>query len=411
MRQRKWQSSLSILGLLMVAALAFVLWPEAQDLPADPPWLQLHEYRLGARISDVTPGLDGELFAGDDDGNTYCFNREGALLWQTELDPKPEYMQLEPGPRGELIVRSFNLTYCIEADGRQHWYFNSERPREKAPISSVDPAEYIVEAGRKLIAIRRNGTVAWETQPEAEPLQFWGDLTVTNFPQAGRCYFSDGQQAIWSIKADGTDMRRLGQATGYIGSITARADGSCLLLAATPDRHDADERLYCSGQDGELSWAYDGYYSLGPPVLLEDGSLLLSAADYFDQGRLGVIKLDAAGKLMWSHFEQANSMEDWVCPLQSGSSWLLFSVYERRGNGAASKGLANLRQRIRLFAKLDTSREEWVDVTLCITFDAQGNVAHSWKGHDVESHPQFSMPSGQVQIGVADDRVVWFGQR
>jgi outer membrane protein assembly factor BamB len=302
-------------------------------------------YQTGARVfASPVAGHDGTIYVGSLDGQFVALNPDGSLKWRytagqkiypsallvgtsvifgtherelvsLSLDGQPRWkLPLQDvvdasatlGPDGRVYVVA-NGAYAVDLLGRMQWHKPTADHVRTAPV--VHPARLIVIGTTEgtLIALRPEGTVAWE-------VALGGALEgAASVDDEGRIYVGTGRGEIVQLDQDGGIVWRFATGDEVRATPAIARDGTIIagsydgnVYALTPDgglrwklatggrvrasaRIDVDGRVYVGSQDnfvygitpeGSVLWRYNVGQDVDSTVEIgADGTLYFGSDD------------------------------------------------------------------------------------------------------------------------------------
>ena len=230
-------------------------------------------------VSSPVVASDGTIYTGDDMGNMYAVNPEGAQKWKISLQAQSRGYSGTPAlaANGDLYLAAGGRLFAITPTGSIRWVFDYDDgyAAVASPCIAQDGTIYVGATWRrKFYAINPDGSMKWEINLEADP----------------------GESC--AIGSDGT------------------------LFCGIPE-------LCAISPSGNILWSNNTFYYSGwSPILANDGSVLKSNSEFsLEKWAPGGIKLWTAARGVTAYgFPYTSAAVDAAGSIYYSASNCVFSI-------------------------------------------------------------------------------------
>ena len=229
----------------------------------------------------VATGPDGEVYVGSGDGELYCIDMQGNLLWKTDLGNKVTGSPTV-GPDGTIYVGAYNELVAIGRDGTIKWRFKTpDWIYHVAPAITSQSVIVVPCKGRKVFGITPSGEKVWEFSTSDQ---------VQSSPAVGPTgiiVFGDDSGAIYSLDSTGRLVWKVSTKEHVRSSPAIDKDGTIYVGSY-------DRSVYAIDAGGNVKWTFKTEGEVGgSPVIGKDGTILVGGHDN------KLYALDPEGHLKW----------------------------------------------------------------------------------------------------------------
>lgn len=278
-------------------------------------------YQTGARVfASPVVGHEGTIYVGSLDGQFVALSHDGSLKWRysagqkvypsalvtgtsvifgthqrelvsLSLEGQPRWkLPLQDvvdasatlGPDGRIYVAA-NGAYAVDLLGRLHWHRPTASHVRGAPAIHPSGLVIIGTTAGSLIALRSDGTVAWE-------VQLGGTIEgAASIDDEGRIYVGTGRGELVQIDASGAVLWRFRTGDEVRATPAIAHDGT--IIVGSYDAH-----IYAISPTGAARWKLATGGRVRASARIDaDGRIYVGSQDNF------LYCIDAGGSVLWRY--------------------------------------------------------------------------------------------------------------